>query len=546
MDGQGINRLLELRIKDVAGKHPSGSPADRRKRLAQCLSLDPLPPSTELCSRITGTLAREGYRIEKVRYESRPGVLVTAHLYLPEGTGAGKSPVILRPYGHWDSGKSSPVVQASAISLALAGYACFVVDSPGHGGDMVPQNERAGMGSHDDVFLAMGSPVQGVYVWDLMRGLDYLATRADVDLDRVGITGEGGGGEAAVYALALDDRIKVVVPVVSMGSFEVNPHLGCLCNHVPGILTQGDYADILGLRAETAAVMILGAEGDPENPPEALKRTDEKLRKLFRGHRAEHRYRFELFQGPRDYNRRMREAALAFFDEHLRGANAAPYVPEARPITDGNANPSPAETVNPRLSDLLVTGEGGRATVTFRDLLTKALDEPYPEPYRPEMRVAPWRRYGNLSDIRPGAILAIHDATVANPNEPNSVGLPADELDLRLCILLGLSGAEVLAQILHFSIPGGAEGWESAGAGLAGDALTSMIASVRTLVSAPEAPPKAVVAEGPIASLVARFLVKYRPSLHAQTSHPWTSWADAVRDNLPAAAQPGARYLEWV
>lgn len=544
MDGQGINRLLELRVKDVAGKHPSGSPADRRKRLAQCLGLDPMPPSTELCPRVAGTIARNGYRVERLSYESRPGVLVTAHLYLPEG--AGKWPVILRPHGHWEFDKAAPVVQASAISLVLAGYACLVVDSPGHGGDIVLENERAGMGSHDDVFLAMGAPVPGIYVWDLMRGLDLLATRTDVDLDRVGITSEDVGGDVAMYTFALDDRIKAVVPVVASGSLEINPYLGCLCNHVPDILSVGDRADILGLRAETAAVMILGAEADPENPPAALKRTDDKLRKIFRGHRAEQRYRFEIFQGPRDYNRRMREAVLAFFDEHLRGAKPSPYAAEARPITDGNANPYPAETVDPHTPELLVTGEYERGTVTFRDLLTKALDEPYPEPYRPELRVAPWRRYGNLTDIRPGAILAIHDASVPNPQEPNSVALPADDLDLRLCILLGLSGAEVLAQVLHFSLPGGPEGWEAAGAGLAGDAFTSMIASVRTLVSTPEAPPKAVVAEGPIASLVARFLVRYRPTMQAQTSHGWTAWAEAVRDNLPAAAQPGARYLEWV
>lgn len=537
--------MLELRVKDLAAKTPPGSVEERKALLRRCLGLDPLPPKTEMNVQTTGTIQRQGYRIEKLRYESCPGEIVTAHLYLPEG--GGKWPVVLRPHGHWEHKKASPIVQAGAISLVLAGYACLVVDSPGLSWDDNAQNERRGMGKHEDWFLSMGMPIQGVYAWDLVRGLDYLATRSDIDMERVGITGASGGGQASLYTFAIDDRIKVAIPVVSMASLEVNVHLGCLCNHVPGVMMVGDRSDILALRADNGAVMVLAADVDPEFPLEGHRRTEEKLKKIFRAQRRENAFRFEHFYGEHDYNRRMREAALAFFNEHLKGAPSAPYATEARPITDGHLNPYPAETVDPLDPELMVGAPGeNRVTLTFRDLLSQGLDEPYPDAYVPEQRIAPWKRYGGPEPVRPGAILAIHDETVLSPKEPSSIGLPASQIDQKLCILLGLGVAETLAQMLHYALPGGPEGWEVAGAGLAGDAITTMIASVRTLVSTPEAPPKLLIAEGPTASLVARFLARYRPDLEVQTSHLWTSWREAFDLGIRENAQPSARYLEWI
>lgn len=535
--------MLELRVKDLAAKTPSGSLDERRRTLRKSLGLEPLPPRTPLNARVTGVLMRDGYRIEKLRYESRPGVLVTAHLYLPDGVE--KPPVILRPHGHWDYKKCARIVQAGAISVVLAGFACLVVDSPGWSYDDNEMNERKGMGTHFDPFLCMGSPLYGIYVWDLIRGLDYLESRGDLDTGRVGITGASGGGAATMYTFALEDRIKVAVPVAAVASLEVNPHLGCLCNHIGAMMANGDRSDVLGMRAPDGAVMILAPEVDEEFPIEGHVKTDEKLKKLYRQHRSDWKVRFERFHTGHDYNRRMREAALAFFAEHLQGEAPAPYKPEARPLFDGNLNPYPTGTEEPTQPQFLVTSPDERATRTMRDLLAQALSEPYPEPYRVDERLAPWRKYGNLPDIRPGAILAIHDESIQAPKEPGSLALAFGEIDLKLCIMLGLSVAELFAQLIHTHLPGGPEGWEVAGAGIAGDALTSMIASVKTLVNTPEAPPKLVIAEGPVASLTAVFLTRLRPNLEIQASHHWSNWSEVLREDIPALAQPNARYLEW-
>lgn len=547
MDARAINRMLELRVKDLAARTPARGREEHRERatldrdrLLKALGLYPLPPRTELKAQVTGELKRDGYRIEKVRFESRPGLLVTAHLYLPEGTGP--FPVVLVPHGHFEHKKSTPVVQAGGISLALQGFAAMIVDSPGHSWDVNDVNERREMGTHDDRFLCMGTPVQGVYVWDLMRALDYLEGRGDISAKRVGITGSSGGGTATMLAFAADERIQAAVPVCAVSSMEDMPHNGCLCNHVPGLMDLGDRADVLALRAP-APVMIIGASDDPEFPAEGMKRTHEKMRGIYRQFREESKVRLEIVEGIHDYSRRMREAMLAFFREHLLGERTRTFVPEARPLTDGVQVPYEANTEPASSRDLLVTSPEARTTRSFRSLLHDALDQPYPEAFDRERRLVRWGQYGRVGEGKVSSVLRLSDA--AKPEVPDVTALPHADVDQRLCFYLGLSVPEVFAQMLHLLLPGGPEGWESVAH--SGDALTSMIATMKNLVGSanPVDPPKSVVADGPVASMTARFLKLYRPELELQASHAWTSWSDVLQSDVAALAQPQARYLAW-
>ncbi|MGV3619047.1 MAG: alpha/beta hydrolase family protein [Fimbriimonas sp.] len=542
MDAQVINRMLEQRVKDLAARPPEMTREERLVGLRKALGLEPMPPRTALNASVTGTVEREGYRIDKVRYESRPGVLVTAHLYLPNDDG--RHPVILRPHGHWSGKKSEPLVQASAIGLALSGFAVFVVDSPGRSWDDNPQNERAGMGPHEDPFLTMGAPIQGVYAWDLIRGLDYLETRPEVDAQRVGITGASGGGAATMYAFAIEPRIRAAVPVCGISSQEINPHQGCLCNHVPGIALLGDRSDILALRADDGALFVIAAEDDPEFPLEGHRKMDEKLKRAFRAARGEHRYRHEVFPFGHDYNRRMREAAHAFFREHLLGEPARVYAAEPLPLTDGNANPAPANTVPFDDPSLTVVPPEERFTLSFRELLDRALAEPYPQPFEADRRLVPWVRYAKMPEVKAGPFVAIHDAGLT-PKEDDSLVLPFDEIDFRLCAYLGISIGELFGQILHLAMPGGPSTWEEKG--MSGDALTSLVASMRTLVGgAPSGPPPGLlIAEGPVSSFAATFVKRLRPDLVLQVTHPITGWNDAFQIHLTALIQPQARYLAF-
>lgn len=332
-----LHKFLEEKVKSKAarpipatrGEHEKRRIADRQE-LMRDLGLDPLPPRTSMNPRITGVLLRQGYRVENLVLDSRPNFPVTANIYIPSGVIPGqKYPVIMNPHGHWQHKKAEPVVQARAIFMALHGYIAVVVDTPGQSfeGPDTPI-ERRFAGDHNDFQLVLGSAnTTAIYVWDMMRVMDYLETRPDTDMSRVGITGASGGGLGALFAFAADDRYKVAVPVVYASSMEVNPDNGCLCNHVPGMLNIGDRADVLAIRAP-APVFIIGAHDDVEFPPDGMKLSGEKLAKLWGLYGASEHTRWKLYAGPHDYNKLMREDMIGFFDKELLGKGDGSPVPE--------------------------------------------------------------------------------------------------------------------------------------------------------------------------------------------------------------------------
>ena len=551
MDYAALNRMLESRVKELAARKPPRSRADHEKRLAdqrlllaKTLGLHPEPPRTELSARVTGVIARPGYRIEKIRYESRPNILVTAHLYLPEGPGP--FPLILSPHGHFEFKKSTPVVQALGIGLSLLGFACLLVDSPGYSWDDNEQNERRAMGTHDDPWLTMGAPVQGQYVWDLVRGLDYCETRSEIDSKRVGITGCSGGGTATLYAFAYDERIQAAAPVCAATSMEIMPNNGCFCNHLPQVMDIGDRADVLAMRAP-APVCLIGASDDPEFPESGHHKSLEKLRAIYKPFKAQDAVRLEIVEGRHDYNRRMREAAYAFFAEHLQGKPRAGHLPEPRPLTDGQTNPYEAGTEPHDSPELLVTMPEERETQTLRAALEQKLKEPNPSEYEATKRLVPWPKYGpiNLNVAMPDLILSDLGST---PTNDHTIELNPKELNIRMLIYLGLSPAEFMAQILHHNLPGRPETWESSALGtLSADPISSMIASVKTLVKSaePAEPVKNVRAIGQFSSMVAAHFKLLRPNVEVEASFEPRSWQELYATQDVALLQPGARYLKW-
>lgn len=539
MDPATLNKMLEGRIKDLASIRRGNNKEDLDARLLhvlKALALHPIPAKTDLKAQVTGTIQREGYRIDKLRYESRAGFLVTAHLYLPDGPGA--CPLVVSAHGTWKGKKSAPVVQARGISLALRGFATLIVDAPGSFGDDLALDERGLIGAPGDPALIAGGPWIGQYAWDLVRGMDSCLGRTDVDANRIAIIGEGDGGIAALMAFVIEPRfvcagLVCTAPSLEQKSLESMAQLG-----IPGLALAGDFSDMLAIRGQ-APVLLLAADNDDRYAGEDVKRTAEKLGKFNR------KVRFEEFEGGHDFNRRMREALAAFLAEHLRGQSPRAYLPELRPLTDGAQNPYPAGTAPQEDLDLLVTDSQGRQTRTFQDILADNLTHPHPEPMHAEDRLVPWLKYAPMPKSDTAITLGLHDVpAVMVPKATPSIGLPTDMVDFRLAAMAGLSVAEFFAQILHVTIPGKPEAWEAQA--LAGDGLSAMIASVKTLVksASPDTIPTHIVAEGPVSSLAAVFLRLCRPSLQIETSHSWKSWTELLQS--PQLVQPQARYLDWI
>src|SRR5262245_9075611 len=182
-----------------------------RQQLLDTLGLDPLPKRTPLKAQIMGRLERDAYHIEKIVFQSLPGLYVTGNFYVPKGA-ARPLPTILYLCGHSPHPLGAKFhYQDRAIWFASHGFACLVLDTLEFG-------EVAGIhhGLHDLNmwhWLSLGYTPAGVEVWNAIRALDYLETRPEADMRRVGITGISGGGAMSWYIPAMDDRIAASAPV---------------------------------------------------------------------------------------------------------------------------------------------------------------------------------------------------------------------------------------------------------------------------------------------------------------------------------------------
>jgi len=367
LEGRGGRMVADWLAKKIRNSCHQEAPATvssfktaremRVREFLRSIGLEPLPPRTPLNARVTGVLDREGYTLEKVVFESRPNFPVTAHLYVPKGHAGEKLPVIVNATGHWPHKKTEPTEQARLIGQARAGYLALEVDSPGHSFEENARIERREAGTHLDPRLIAGSTTaDAVYVWDLMRAVDYLATRPEADMSRVGITGVSGGGHATMFAFAADPRFVCAVPVCYPTSFLDGWENGCDCNHVPGYMQVGDRADVIALRAP-APVFVIGAKDDGEFPPIGTQHTGEKLKAAWALFGAEKDAWWRLFEGGHDYNKPMREAAMGFFDLYLRRRG------------DGSPVPEPAiKTEPPEADELFCLPDAPKSQLTMRDI----------------------------------------------------------------------------------------------------------------------------------------------------------------------------------
>ena len=183
-------------------------------------ALGGFPERTALNAKVTGTVARDGYRIEKILFESQPQHFVTALLYLPQN-GTKPVPGVLVPCGHSAGGKDQDAYQWVCVQLVKSGMAALIYDPIDQGERMqlldpatgkprvsgTAAHSRVGAGS-----ILLGRGTATFRIWDGLRALDYLAGRTEVDATRIGCTGNSGGGTLTSYLMALDPRIAAAAP----------------------------------------------------------------------------------------------------------------------------------------------------------------------------------------------------------------------------------------------------------------------------------------------------------------------------------------------
>ena len=224
---------------------------------------------TPLHARITGVIKKDTYRVEKVLFESHPGFYVTSCLFIPKKRQK-PAPVVIYLSGHSDLAFRSNIYQHVILNLVDKGFIVFAVDPVGQGErlqyvDEKTNKSRIGGPTTEHSYAGVQTLLTGVslsdyFIWDGVRAMDYLATRKEVDMSRIGMTGRSGGGTQTAMIAAYDQRVYAAAPECYITNFKrllqsIGPQ-DAEQNPYHAIALGFDHPDYFHLRAPKPSLII--------------------------------------------------------------------------------------------------------------------------------------------------------------------------------------------------------------------------------------------------------------------------------------------------
>ena len=304
-----------------------------RQQLWSMLGLDPLPERTDLKATVTAAeehriedaaAANAAIRVERIVFQSQPGLYVTGNLYLPVETKE-RRPAILYLCGHGAVRKNGVSYgnkvhyHHHGIWYARNGYVCLVIDS-------VQLGEIEGI--HHGTYrygmwwwLARGYTPAGVEAWNCLRALDYLESRPEVDARRLGVTGRSGGGAYSWWIAALDDRVQVAVPVAGITDLQNHVIDNCVDGHCDCMFCVNTYRWDYPLVAALVAprpLLISNTDRDPIFPLEGVVRTHAKVRHIYELYGKPENLALHITAGPHEDTQELQIHAFRWFNQHLK------------------------------------------------------------------------------------------------------------------------------------------------------------------------------------------------------------------------------------
>lgn len=407
----------------------------KRPRLYQeymdMLGLWPLPEKTPLKATKTGEIEAHGVVVEKIHFQSKPGLYVTGNLYRPKGNANAKRtqlPAIVYVCGHSNRGRdgNKTAFQDHGFWFANHGYVCLVLDTlqlgeiPGvhHGTYGRPwisikkfQDSNPNAVYPKDVpenrfwWHSLGYSSAAVECWNGIRAIDYLCTREDVDPDKIGVTGISGGGAATFWIAAADERVKVAVPVSGMADLEsyvknkvINGHCDCMFLYNT---YQWDWTTIAALVAPRP-MLFANSDKDPIFPMDANRRVYTKLQTIYGMYGVEKAVGEYVSQGGHDYRPDLRKAIFHFFNVHLKRMPTA--------VVEDSAKYEPLE------------GKKLRVFPTDADLPKDALNARVDETFIPAAKVKLPEK-GKFAEWKKGMIAKLREQSFRSLPDP----IPAAE-----------------------------------------------------------------------------------------------------------------------
>jgi dienelactone hydrolase len=315
---QRLKRLAQLTTKADAEAYV------QEVRLKIRDSFGPYPEKTPLNPRVTRTVERDAYKIENVIFESRPGFLVSANLYIPKGR-TFPLPGVVASCGHSDNGKAIDTYQAFCQGLARLGYVVLIFDPIGQGERLqyVDANWKpmrgTGTGEHnytgkqqvlvDERFCMWRA-------WDGIRALDYLMSRKEVDVRHLGITGNSGGGTMTTWLCGVEQRWTMAAPSCFVTEFRRNMEneLGADPEQCPpkALALALDHEDFLAALAPKP-IIILAKEKDYFDA-RGNEAAYHRLKRLYRLLGAEENVAYFIGPTYHGYSQENREAMYRWFN----------------------------------------------------------------------------------------------------------------------------------------------------------------------------------------------------------------------------------------
>src|SRR5688572_4106153 len=295
---------------------------DVRAKIQQCFGA--FPAKTPLNARVTRVLERDGFRIENVIFDSRPGFPVTANLYVPTGR-KGPMPGVIGTCGHALTGKAGDTYQSFAQGLVRQGYVTLVFDPTGQGERMQYVNDdlkaRHGTNTVEHAYDGNRMALTGEFLgswfaWDGIRAVDYLLTRPEVDPKHIGLTGNSGGGTQATWLCALESRFTMAAPSCFVTTWRrnfENEEAADPEQCPPNVLALGlDHADFIVAFAPKP-VILMGQEKDFFDA-RGLEEAYGRVRQIYRLLGAEDKAQLFLGQDYHGYSQPNREAMYGWFN----------------------------------------------------------------------------------------------------------------------------------------------------------------------------------------------------------------------------------------
>jgi hypothetical protein len=305
---QGAEHLQKV-AKTLKTKNDWTLHADSiRTQIKKGLGLEQMPQRNPLNPKSRNKKELDGYSVEAVVFESLPGFYVTGNLYRPAGKHKQQSlAVVACPHGHWDQpedyGRFRSDMQVRCACFARMGAIVFSYDMIGYG-----ESQQLDHKYEHNLTLQ---------TWNTIRVIDFLLSIPEADPNRVAVTGASGGGTQTFLATALDERIKVSIPVVMVAAHFFG---GCVCESGLQIHRTGDKiftnVEIACLAAPRPMMLVSDGRDWTKNVPVLEYPFAQKLYQLY-GDSG----RVKLAHFPEeghDYGKSKRESVYPFLARYLK------------------------------------------------------------------------------------------------------------------------------------------------------------------------------------------------------------------------------------